>query len=486
MARGLVTRRTYAGYRRAGVRLGEPLDPEVAAGIPEFERVGALGPGIHLFDLAQVVVLAEARVVTRRMARAMRDALRALEPDITGSRDRVGGGLHSGERYLVRQLGLTLGGRLHTGRSSWDVEATAMRLTLREGLLGVLGDLLRWRQALLHVAGRHLRTVMPYFTHGQIAGTTTLAHALHAQEVAAARHTTRLLDLYRRVNASPAGSAAGAGAPFRLSRGRVAALLGFDDVLGNTLDAVRSTDAPLEALAALAMLAQSLAGFGDDLVLWSGDRLQYVRLADRHCHTSSVLPHKRNPEGAMQLQGAGRFAAARLVGRMSGDVWPVIERVRHALHLAVKVIEGLHPNLARMREDARESWAQAPMLAAALVQHTGLSWREAHQVVAFAVRTSEARGGTAPGEQLLADLRSGTRHLMDRDLVVTGDVVWRALDPDAAVAACDGVGGPAPHTMKKALLASRRLLRRDRVDVGRCRQRTARGAARLQRALGAL
>jgi argininosuccinate lyase len=468
------------------VRLAEPLDPDLAAGIPEFERVGPLGDGIHAFDLAQVVVLASAGLVSRQEARAMRDALRRLEPDVTAARDRIGGGLHSGERYLVRRLGVRLGGRLHTGRSSWDVEAAAKRIALRNGLLDVVDDLLRWRESLLRMAGRHQRTVMPFFTHGQVAGPTTLAHVLHAQAAAAARHSARVLDMYRAVNVSPAGAAAGIGAPFGLSRRQLAALLGFDGVEANTLDAVRSQDVFSESMAALATVAQSLAAFGSDLVLWSGERFQYVRLADRHCHTSSMMPQKRNPEGAMQLQAVGRFATARLAGGLPDDVWAVTDRVRRGLRLAAKILEGLRVDRRRMRDDTVRSWAQAATLAASLVHPHRLSWREAHQVVGWAVRAAEARGGTGPSERTPDDIRLAAREILRTDLAISDAVMRRALDPDAAVAAHDGVAGPAPRAMSRAVVEARARVRRDRAAERRLRRRAAQAAERLRRALDAL
>jgi argininosuccinate lyase len=478
--------RPYHGYRGAGIRLEEPLDPDLTAGLPRFERVGRLGEGIHAFDLAQVVILFNARLASRQEARRMRDALRRLEPDVAAARDRVGGGLHSGERFLVRRFGLRLGGRLHTGRSSWDVEATAERIALRGALLEVIEDLLQWRVTLLRMAGRHVRTIMPLATHGQVAGPTTFGHVLHAQAVAAARHTERLFDAYRRLNVSPAGAAAGIGSPFGLSQRTLAVLLGFDRVQANTLDAVRSEDHFTEVLAALAAVAQSLGSFGADLVLWSGERFQYVRLADRHCHTSSMMPQKRNPEGAMQLQAIERLAMSRLAGRSTSEVWPVMDRVQAGLRLATKVLEGLRVDRKRMRDATAHSWASATMLAALLVRRHGLSWREAHQIVGRAVRAAEARGEMEPTARTPLDLRQAARTTLHLNLAISEEAVTAALHPDRAIQAHDSAVGPAPGPMTLAIAAGRALIQRDRAVVNRLRRRMTRAAARLRQALNAL
>jgi argininosuccinate lyase len=482
----LLLGRPYRGYRGAGIRLEEPLDPDLAARLSKFERVGRLGEGIHAYDLAQVVVLFKAGLVSRQEARRMRDALRRLEPDVAAARDRVGGGVHSGERFLVRRLGLRVGGRLHTGRSSWDVEAVAERIALRGALLEVIEDLLQWRVTLLRMAGSHVHTVMPLATHGQVAGPTTFGHVLHAQAVAAARHTERLFDAYRRLNVSPAGAAAGTGSPFGLSQRTLASLLGFDRVQANTLDAVRGEDVLTEVLAALAAVAQSLASFGADLVLWSGEHFQYVRLADRHCHTSSMMPQKRNPEGAMQLQALGRLTISWLAGSSTAEVWQAMDHVKAGLRLAARVLEGLWVDRRRMRDATIHSWASATMLAALLVQRHGLSWREAHQVVGRAVRAAEARGEMEPTARTPLDLRQAARATLHFNLAISEEAVTAALDPDRAVEAHDSAGGPAPRQMRLAIAAGRALIRRDRSIVNRLRRRTARAAARLERELNAL
>jgi len=478
--------RRYHDYRGAGLRLGEPLAPDLAAGLPVFARVGPLGVGVHAFDLAQVIVLLEAGLISRPEARRMRDALRRLEPGVVSARDRLGGGLHSGERLLVRRLGLQLGGRLHTGRSSWDVETAATRFVLRDVVLDVIVGLLDWREALLRTARNHVRTVMPFFTHGQIAAPTTFAHVLHAHAAAASRHTGRLFDAYRRINVSPAGAAAGVGAPFGLSDRRLAVLLGFDRVQPNTLDAVHSQDDILELLAAMASVARSLESFGTDLVLWSGERLQYVKLADRHCHTSSIMPQKRNPEGGMQLQAVGRFAVSRLTGGSAADLWEVVDRVQMGLRVARAVLAGLRVNRMRMRDDLVQSWACATMVAASLVRWYGLAWREAHQIVGLAVRTAEARGESAPSGRTCGDLRRAARELLHVDLAISESVVAKSLSPERVVAAHRSAGGPAPRSMARAVTAGLALVQRDRAVVRRLRARVIRAAARLRRALDAL
>ena len=151
-------------------------------------------------------------------------------------------GNHAGEVYLIRRLGMEVGGSIHAGRSSWDLGGIANRLPLRSGLLEVMAALGAYRQALLEVAGAHVETVMPYYTHGQQAQPTTLAHHLHAFVCAAERDFRRLEGAYRAVNVSQAGAAAGTATRFPVSRERVAALLGFDAVSTNTRDSSYNQD----------------------------------------------------------------------------------------------------------------------------------------------------------------------------------------------------------------------------------------------------
>ena len=291
----------YPGYRRLGVRLTEPLDPLLTTPA----RPAGISPAsaVHRFDKAQLVMLSEQGVIPRAHAAALLAALLEMEAEgLEEARAATRAGNHAGEVYLIRRLGMEVGGSIHAGRSSWDLGGIANRLPLRSGLLEVMAALGAYRQALLEVAGAHVETVMPYYTHGQQAQPTTLAHHLHAFVCAAERDFRRLEGAYRAVNISQAGAAAGTATRFPVSRERVAALLGFDAVSTNTRDSSSNQDHIWETGAALSLLGASLGFLADELILWCGHEYRLIRFADRWCHTSSIMTQKRNPTAAEAVQ----------------------------------------------------------------------------------------------------------------------------------------------------------------------------------------
>ena len=211
---------------------------------------------------------------------------------------------------------MEVGGYIHAGRSSWDLAGIAQRLPIRTGLLEAANDLNDYRQALLDLAEQHVETVMPYYTHGQQAQPTTLAHHLHAFVCVAERDFRRLDRAYRTVNVSQAGAAAGTATRFPVNRERTANLLGFDTTARNTRDASVNHDYIWESAAAASLLAASLGALADELILWCGQEYGLIRMADRWCHTSSIMTQKRNPSAAERVQAIRKQLGGALAGKL--------------------------------------------------------------------------------------------------------------------------------------------------------------------------
>ncbi|MBI4011854.1 MAG: hypothetical protein HY359_06070, partial [Candidatus Rokubacteria bacterium] len=196
----------YRGYRTAGIRLREEMLPHLArlaAG-----RTRPMLPVLHAFDKAHAVMLVEAGLLAREAGVAILRALRQMEREgVEEVRARVGGGLHSGEQYLIRTLGEEIGGRLHLGRSSGDLSSVAINTLQRERVLRVLEAVNRLRRVLLDLARRHTDTILPGYSFGQHAQPMTLAHLWLSWAANLARDGERLHGVYRRVNQSAAGAA---------------------------------------------------------------------------------------------------------------------------------------------------------------------------------------------------------------------------------------------------------------------------------------
>src|SRR6185437_5754520 len=199
------------------------------------------------------------------------------------------------ERRLTELVG-DAGKRLHTGRSRNDQVATDARLWLRGAIDAIASQLVALRRAFLDLADRNAATIMPGFTHLQVAQPVTFGHYLMAYDAMFARDLERLADCRRRVNRLPLGSAALAGTGFPIDRARVARELGFEALAPNSIDAVSDRDFAIEFAAAASLVSIHLSRFAEELVLWSTPRFGFVTLADRFCTGSSIMTQKKNPD----------------------------------------------------------------------------------------------------------------------------------------------------------------------------------------------
>ncbi len=361
------------------------------------------------------------------------------------------------ERRLTALVG-DAGKRLHTARSRNDQVATDTRLWLRGAIDALALRLRALRKAFAELALRHAADIMPGFTHLQVAQPITFGHHLLAYEAMFARDSERLADCRRRLNRLPLGSAALAGTSYPIDRQRVARDLGFDEIAGNSLDAVSDRDFAIEFVSAATLAMVHLSRFAEELVLWSNPRFGFVTIADRFCTGSSIMPQKKNPDVAELVRGksarvAGHLAA--LVVLMKGQplaynkdnqedkepLFDTVDTLDDCLAIVTDLVAtGLAPVPARMRAAAREGHATATDFADYLVRK-GLPFRDAHEAVARAVRHAETRGCD------LADLPlAELREFAD----VTGNDVYAVLTLEGSVASRDHEGGTAPVRVRAA------------------------------------
>jgi argininosuccinate lyase len=375
------------------------------------------------------------------------------------------------ERRLTALVG-DAGKRLHTGRSRNDQVATDIRWWLRDAVDSLSAQLAALRRALQDLAERHAETIMPGFTHMQVAQPVTFGHHLMAYDAMLARDAERFRDARKRINRLPLGSAALAGTSFAIDRDHVARELGFDSVSTNSLDAVSDRDFAIEFTAAAALVMVHLSRFAEELVLWSTPRFGFVQLADRFCTGSSIMPQKKNPDVPELVRGK----SARVIGHVTAllvlmkgqplaynkdnqeDKEPLFDTVDTlADSLAIMtdlVATGLTPNATRMRDAAREGHATATDLADYLVRK-GVAFRDAHEAVARAVRAAEARGCELAALSL-DDLREFSM-LIDAD-------VFDVLTLEGSVRSRDHAGGTAPRQVRAAVAAARRDLDANPLD----------------------
>ncbi len=300
------------------------------------------------------------------------------------------------------------GKRLHTGRSRNDQVATDVRLWLRGEIDRLRPLLLDLQRALLEVAAAHTETVMPGFTHLQVAQPVSLAHHLLAYVEMFARDAERLDDVRRRTNRLPLGAAALAGTSYPLDRGQVARTLGFEGLCENSLDAVSDRDFALEFGAFAAICMVHVSRLSEEIVLWKSQNFEFVDLADRYCTGSSIMPQKRNPDVAELARGkSGRVIGhlMALLTLMKGQplaynkdnqedkepLFDSVDTLSDTLRVMAEMVAGLKVRPEAMERAARRGYATATDLADYLVKR-GLPFRDAHEAVAHAVKIALGRG----------------------------------------------------------------------------------------------
>jgi len=359
------------------------------------------------------------------------------------------------EKRLTDLVG-DAGKRLHTGRSRNDQVATDLRLWLRGEVDRIVALLAAVQLALVEHAGRCADTVMPGFTHLQVAQPVTFGHHLLAYVEMFERDRERMLDARRRVNRLPLGAAALAGTTFPIDRGFVAERLGFEAVAQNSLDAVSDRDFAIEFAAAAALLMVHVSRLAEELVLWISPRYAFIRLPDRFTTGSSIMPQKKNPDVAELARGKSARVFGHLMALltlMKGQplaynkdnqedkepLFDTVDTLLDTLRALAEMLPGLEVDAAAMRRAAAEGHSTATDLADYLARR-GVPFREAHEIVSRAVRLAADRGVELV-DLPIAELRAFSPAI--------GDDVHPILSLDGSVAARNHPGGTAPEQVRR-------------------------------------
>ena len=316
--------------------------------------------------------------------------------------------VHLNIEARLTQLVGDAGKRLHTGRSRNDQVATDVRLWLRGEIDTISPLLVQMQSALVDVAEKNVETILPGFTHMQVAQPVSFAHHLLAYVEMFKRDAERLADVRKRVNQLPLGAAALAGTSYPLDRERVARTLGFDGVCQNSLDAVSDRDFAMEFAAFASITMVHVSRLAEEIVLWMSQNFGFIDLADRYCTGSSIMPQKRNPDVAELARGKSGRVVGHLMGLitlMKGQpltynkdnqedkepLFDTVDTVRDTLRIMGEMVGGITVKAEAMERAALKGYATATDLADYLVKK-GLPFRDAHEVVAHAVKQALQQG----------------------------------------------------------------------------------------------
>ncbi|NOY62318.1 MAG: argininosuccinate lyase [Gammaproteobacteria bacterium] len=368
------------------------------------------------------------------------------------------------EARLTALIGVA-GKKLHTGRSRNDQVATDMRLYLRDEIDVIAAELLRLQRALLGVAEREATTIMPGFTHLQVAQPITFGHHMMAWFEMLCRDRERLLDCRKRVNRMPLGAAALAGTSYPIDRAYTAELLGFEGISENSLDAVSDRDFIIEFNAVAALIMTHLSRFSEELIIWASAQFDFIELSDSFCTGSSIMPQKKNPDVPELVRGKSGRVNGNLIALLTlmkgqplaynkdnqEDKEPLFDSV-DTLRGSLRVFADMIPEMTlkhdNMLDAARQGFSTATDLADYLVRN-GVPFRDAHEVVGKAVRYG-VENSKDLAEMSLEELAQFSDAIA-RD-------VFEVLTLEGSVAARDHIGGTAPAQVIAAIKRAREKL----------------------------
>ena len=358
------------------------------------------------------------------------------------------------------------GKRLHTGRSRNDQVATDIRLYLREQINAIISQLVKLQTGLLQLAEREADTIMPGFTHLQVAQPVTFGHHMMAWFEMLQRDATRMHDCYVRMNVSPLGAAALAGTSYPIDRHMTAAELGFAAPAANSLDAVSDRDFAIEFCAASAILMTHMSRMSEEMVMWSSAQFDFIELPDRYCTGSSIMPQKKNPDVPELVRGKTGRVNGNLVSLLTlmksqplaynkdnqedkEPLFDTIDTVIGSLRAFADMVPALLCKRDNMYNAAKQGFSTATDLADYLVRK-GLPFRDAHEVVGKAVAYGVANSKDL--SEMDIDELKGFSAMIDDD-------VFKVLSLEGSVAARNHIGGTAPDQVRKAIAEARERLK---------------------------
>ncbi len=423
---------------------------------------------LHAQDIAaskaHCAMLAATGIISRADADAILAGLDQISGEIAAGNFTIDPALEDIHMHVESRLAKIIGdaaGRLHTARSRNDQVATDFRLWVRDAIDNLDGDLGDLQRALLARAEEHAATLMPGFTHLQVAQPVTFGHHLMAYVEMFGRDRGRLADARRRLNENPLGSAALAGTSFPIDRHMTAAALGFDRPTANSLDAVSDRDFALEFLSVASICAVHLSRLAEELVIWSSAQFRFASLSDSFSTGSSIMPQKRNPDAAELI----RAKTGRIVGSlntllivmkglplayskdMQEDKEPTFDAAE-SISLCVAAMTGmiadLKVNETVLLASASTGFATATDLADWLVQNLDMPFRRAHHVTGSLVKLAEGKGCDL-SDLSLDDMRSVEPGITD--------AVFCVLTVEQSVASRRSYGGTAPDRVREAIAA---------------------------------
>ena len=428
---------------------------------------------LGLYDIegsvAHAEMLAAQKIITQKDLKAIQSGLQSIQKEILAGTFKWSLDLEDVhlniEKRLTDKIG-EAGKKLHTGRSRNDQVATDLRLWLRATIDQTIQRIKTLQLSVVQLADKHQKTIMPGFTHLQVAQPVTFGHHLMAYYEMLQRDLTRFEDARKRMNQLPLGAAALAGTSYPIDRNRVAKKLKFDGVCENSLDAVSDRDFAIEFTFAASLLMTHLSRFSEELIMWSSPMFGFVEIADGFCTGSSIMPQKKNPDVPELVRGKTGRVTGHLMSLLmlmkaqplaynkdnQEDKEPLFDTantILDVLTIYADMLKSISVNEKNMKEAALKGYATATDLADYLVIK-GVAFRDAHEIVAKAVSTAIKKKCD------LSDLKID--ELKKFSKMISSDV-YSHLTLEGSIKSRNHTGGTSFEQVKKSIEKAKKRLK---------------------------
>lgn len=401
------------------------------------------------------------------------------------------------EAHLIKKVGLDIGGQQHTGRSRNDMLATIIRMDSRVCFLNLCELFNDLRESLLRLAKENYDVVLSGYTHLQPSEPITMGHYFAAILHALDRDYQRIIAAYNRLNICPLGSGAMASTSFDINRETTANLLGFDGCMGNSLDGVASRDYVMEIEAAFGIMMNNLSRMAHDLYVWATPEYGYIEVGGSVAVCSSIMPQKKNPMTLEHIKAKAAHLEGFFVSAFSAlkntpytharDIscesvsyyYQALKEVEAAVQLAAVTVKTIKVNKEVMLDHAKNNFCTVTELANYLVRYEGISFREAHEIVAeiVAYMIEHKKSSEEIDKEIVAEL---AMKAFGQKTTLTNEQIANALDPVLNASSKKTAGGPAPQEVEKQLEKLSNLLARDKKELAARSEKIVAAKANLQ------
>ncbi|MFX1277148.1 MAG: argininosuccinate lyase [Promethearchaeota archaeon] len=368
------------------------------------------------------------------------------------------------EKCVINDIGMDIGGKLHTGRSRNDQVSVDIRLKIRNELNQLASELLEFIDVLLQVSENSLHVFMPLYTHLQRGQLGIFSHYINNYISQILRNLKRIDEIYKRINLNPLGACAIGGTSINIDRKRTAELLGFDGVIENSIDAVSSRDYIYETLSFLSLLSIQFSRIAEDLIIWASKEFGFIELDDKYCSVSSVMPQKKNPDTLELIRSksskivANQFNASLIIKAIPSGYCRDFQELKMPLKSSfdislsiVDMFKGIFSsfkiNKEKLNTIIEDSYILALDVAEILVKEYLIPFRQAHEIVALVVKQSKN-----PGELLNKDkIQKAIHDIAKKKIELSDDFIDSIRNLETCLTKRISQGSPSPKEIKALL-----------------------------------